>query len=469
MKIKDFGAIGAAILVSLSVFSSCADKPELLGEWQGENIFEAEVKSDAELLSRYEEYKQNSAKAFSGVKEANEEDFELEENGGGVKITRYKGSERIVVLPESIAGKRVNAVGKNAFTDTNVRAVRIPESVEIIERSAFEGCDGLSTLSLPFIGDGENNSHFGVIFGAETHENNAVSLPASLDMVIIGEGQKNVEDNAFSGCKSISAIVLPESIESIGSFAFYQCRDLVFVDIKSDKCNIGSYAFAECGELYSFELKDADSIGRGAFYSCDSLEELTLPFVGGSPEENSFIGYIFGAESVEFNGEYVPVSLSTVNVSGSEIPDRGFYACEHIDYVNFDDGIERIGTRAFYRCRSLLDAKLPASLKEIGDDAFFSCDNLSSVSLGEALESIGIQAFFGCRSLKSIIIPERISEIKASTFAYCISLETAELNNVKKIDKDAFYSCNSLNPVNTDGISVAEGNDKIILVENEED
>ena len=75
-----------------------------------------------------------------------------------------------------------------------------------------------------------------------------------------------------------------------------------------------------------------------------------------------------------------------------------------------------------------------------------------------------MQAFYGCRALESVVIPEKVTEIKASTFALCSALESVELNNVKKIGKDAFLKCDALTPVDCSGIEVGEGNSALLPV-----
>ena len=192
------------------------------------------------------------------------------------------------------------------------------------------------------------------------------------------------------------------------------------------------------------------------------MRTLTLNFVGESKTENRFIGHIFGAESADFNDEFVPASLRTVNLNCEEIPHRAFALCAYIMNVNLGENIEKIGVRAFYGCRSIQNIAIPDGVKTVGDDAFFGCDNLKSVSFSNGVESIGMQAFYGCRALESVVIPEKVTEIKPSTFALCSALESVELNNVKRIGKDAFLKCEALTPVDCEGIEVADGNGSIV-------
>jgi hypothetical protein len=178
--------------------------------------------------------------------------------------------------------------------------------------------------------------------------------------------------------------------------------------------------------------------------------------------EIQYIGYLFGAESADFNDEFLPKSLRRVTVVGSDIPARAFASCMYITSVTVADGVTKIGARAFYACRSLTSISLPDTVKELGDDAFFACDALVSADLGNGLEKIGMQAFYSCSSLKGVKIPVLVTEIKASTFYGCSSLENVELSNVTKVGKDAFAKCKVLTPPDTHKLlDVADGNDAL--------
>ena len=467
--IRFIGLALITVLVLSAALVGCVEKPagDLDGEWNGKEDFEPSTgigKDTEELKKRYEQYKENAGLAFKYSAVSSESDFVISDYEDGVKIDGYSGEDNIIVIPDSVGGKTVLAIGKGAFSSTAIRAVYVPDSVVYIEKSAFEGADAIATLRLPFIGDGKESTNLGHIFGSDGYSDHAVKVPVTLDMVSLGEKTTNIEDDAFAGCKSLSAVVLPDGVESIGAFAFYECRDLVYVNASAVK-SIGEYAFGYCSALYSVSFVGTDSIGLGALYESNSLYSLTIPFVGGSNSENRYIGYIFGAESADHNAQFVPTSLYSVSVEGcSEIPDRAFASCAYIGEFNLAEGVERIGVRAFYSCRSIVEIAMPDSLNSIGDDAFFGCDNLIFVDLGGASE-IGMQAFYGCRALKSVTIPQGVTEIKPSTFALCSSLMIVKLNNVKKIGKDAFYKCDSLTPVDCSGIEVAEGNEKLVLVD----
>lgn len=466
MRFKRFLA-GSVALILLATLASCVQKPEEETDEprMGKEDFSVSAEPDENakaLATRHEEYLENSNLAFSQNQPADGALFETEARDGGVAVTAYTGSDPVVVIPEKIGGKTVVALGEQAFSGSTVRAVSVPDSVEQIGKGAFADCNNLSSLRLPFVGDGGEITHFGHIFGTDSYENQAVTVPTSLDMVILGEKTREISDNAFAHCKTLSAVVVTRELEQIGAFAFYECRDLVYFDVRNQVKRIGEYAFAYCGSLFAPSFGQVERIGVGAFYECNGMRAITLPFVGESREENRFFGHIFGAESADFNDEFVPKSLYVVVLGHcEEIPDRAFAGCLYIGKLVIGNGIQRIGVRAFYGCRSLTEISLPDEVTHLGDDAFFGCDNLAFVEFGKGLETIGMQAFYGCKALKTVRIPEKVTEIKPSTFALCSSLELVELNQVKKIGKDAFSGCELLSPVDLTGIEVAEGNEAL--------
>ena len=69
---------------------------------------------------------------------------------GTVTITRYSGTDTDIVIPQSIDGKMVTSIGRDAFEGcSGLTSISIPEGVTRIGYSAFEGCSGLTSISIP--------------------------------------------------------------------------------------------------------------------------------------------------------------------------------------------------------------------------------------------------------------------------------------------------------------------------------
>ena len=97
-------------------------------------------------------------------------------------------------------------------------------------------------------------------------------------------------------------------------------------------------------------------IGEGAFEECNSLESITIPFIGESryATTNTHFGYIFGAYSDSSNSNFVPDSLHTVMITDCvKIASYAFYGCNKLTDITIPDSVTSIGKYAFEKCSSL--------------------------------------------------------------------------------------------------------------------
>lgn len=81
-------------------------------------------------------------------KAADETDFEVEDTGNGVTITKYTGSGGEVYIPRTIGGKNVTVIAKDSFSGTDVSFVSIPPTVTKVERRAFMNCEKLEGVTV---------------------------------------------------------------------------------------------------------------------------------------------------------------------------------------------------------------------------------------------------------------------------------------------------------------------------------
>ena len=140
-------------------------------------------------------------------------------------------------VPESIA--------ENAFYNTQLSHIELPEGLKRIETNAFEKCK-LKSISLP-----SSLTHIGeMAFGSSSLE--AVTIPGSVEVL---------EDSVFSGCDNLKTVVISDGVKEIRS-AFARLRSLESVTLPSTL------------EKLHGSSRDA---GDGSFLFCENLKELIIP------------------------------------------------------------------------------------------------------------------------------------------------------------------------------------------------
>ena len=414
------------------------------------------------------------------------EDFEIEIANGTVTILSYKGTNEHLIIPEEINGMPVVAIADGAFTISkeeegseeneeetpfSLQTLIIPESITSIGTGILAGCETLHTLQTPLMGaDKESAQFLGYLFGASRYEDNARDIPASLTCLRLTGDWQSLQAYSLFDCNDLICLALPDEITTIEKFALYNCASLKEITGLEKVVTFGDRALMNCSALQTVTVGNgAQSIGFGAFEGCTSIRAMTLPFVGATPNENTYLGYIFGAAHPDFAKGFYPQNLSRITLSDAcqTLGNYAFFECESLKEVVIPTGLTSIGVRAFYGCISLWGIRLPDTVITIRELAFANCDALIFINFGEGLTSIGINAFYNCDSLEEIVLPETLKSIPASCFAGCTSLANIDLGGVREVGAQAFRHCNAVKTVTAGGkVEFAEGNDSVKSVLN---
>ncbi len=237
-----------------------------------------------------------------------------------------------------------------------------------------------------------------------------------------------------------------------------------------DTCNITVVKNKTVSEIIIPDY--VTSIDNDAFYGCNSLASITLPFVGASRTAsdgyNEVFGYIFGYTTTSswssvsgatyqynfFNGNYyhyyIPASLKTVILSDvvTSIGDYAFKNCSRLTSVTIGNGVTSIGDYAFKNCSGLTSITIPNGVTSIGGIAFENCSGLTSVTIPDSVTSIGEWAFRDCSGLTSITLPDGVTSIGRLAFCNCSGLTSVTIGNgVTSIGDSAFSGCSGLTSV----------------------
>ena len=205
-------------------------------------------------------------------------------------------------------------------------------------------------------------------------------------------------------------------------------------------------------------------MGDGSFDGCDTLESISIPFVGNPANlsGDTHLGYIFGASTYSDNASKVPATLKNVVITSDKhyIYAYAFSNCSSIESIILANGIDMIGSSAFKGCSSLKEIIVPDSVTSIGLSAFEGCTDLAKITIPfvgaqqggtsnthfEYIFGAPAASFDGTKvpaSLKEVIITS-CESIGRDAFLKCSSIESITLpSGLKTLGQNVFNSCTS--------------------------
>lgn len=240
----------------------------------------------------------------------------------------------------------VRSIGEDAFRDcSSLESVIFENTVlEKISDGAFWGCSALSSIALPdSVTEIERNAFF------ETGLRN-IQLPEKL--TLIGGG-------AFCNCKNLKQVQLPPQLKELGEGAFFNCENLTQIQLPAQLNKLGTDAFRNCTSLDKIDIpagltqiepdtfcntgltsvtlhEGLTKIEDGAFHDCLKLKKIRIPkSVTDIGELALGIRYNMG------NGaeEVIPGGFTVEGYTGSaaERYVKRMHQCENLYHVFFKD------------------------------------------------------------------------------------------------------------------------------------
>ncbi len=285
---------------------------------------------------------------------------------------------------------------------TGLTSITIPDTVKSICHHAFNGCTGLTSVK---IGNGVTLIGSNAFYGC-----------TSLTDLTIGNGVATIDTSAFYGCTALTSVIIPDSVKTIDILAFSGCTGLTSVKIGSGVTSIGASAFKDCTVLNNIVISNnAISISSFAFNNTAYYND-----------ENNW------EDGMLYIGNHLIIAKSSI--SG-----------EHV----IKEGTITIAPYAFSGCTDLAGITIPDSVTSISNYAFRDCTGLTSVTIGSGVTSIDSYAFRGCTSLASITIPDSVTSIGSCAFLGCTSLTSVTIGSgVTSIGNYAFDDCTALTEIN---------------------
>ncbi|MBQ7519631.1 MAG: leucine-rich repeat protein [Clostridia bacterium] len=412
----------------------------------------------------------------------------------GATITGSGGNLTDVVIPDTLGGKPVAAIGNNAFSGQSAMTrVVIPDTVVSLGQNAFRGCKALTNIALP---SGVNSLGSGVFCDCQALT--AINLPAGVTALpndaffgcyalaeIDLSGINSLGGNALRGCRSLTEVTIPEGITTLPNSLFEDATGLTQVHLPSTLTAINNYAFYGCKALTEISIPaGVTAIPNGAFQKCSALQSVQLPAGMTSIAQNAFrectrltqINFPAGLTSIgneAFRDTCVGQAANAVYVLPDSVETFGssaFYNCgagllvvkgsEQENFVKTNGYLftydANTGFRYQYKKANSVDTlylvaykgpggsvTIPAEAAVIGENAFANNTAVTAVTIPNTVTALDRQAFRYCINLARVTMADSVTAIGISAFAYCANLTDVTFSaNLTTIDSDAFdYAC----------------------------
>lgn len=294
-------------------------------------------------------------------------DFIYTLNDGDATVTGYTGTATDVVIPETVDGHTVTAIGESAFSKMGLTSAFIPKTVSRIEAYAFFS-------------------------------------NAELKKVVFNEGLTYIGKYAFQICTALSDYELPQGLVTIGALAFNNTA-VASITIPKSLVTLENGAFRGVSTLkyVNFDMNSSlASIGYGCFQDCTSLRSIEIPKSVTYVDANAFNGCTSLQSVIYESGD------ASVTIAGGFVEN-----CTSVIRVDLPNGLKRIGMEFFNECANLERVIIPDSVTDIGEHAFLNCNKLKTITLGRNIKKItdsitpvddttGI--FNGCYRLEAIYL-----------------------------------------------------------------
>lgn len=436
----------------------------------------------------------------TGTMTGSDGQFAYLDNGLAIMITGLAApASGELIIPSSIMGRPVTAIGDNAFRDSGeLTAVVIPSSVTSIGSYAFADCSGLTTVSIPASVNtiGTFAFHQCGNLASANFQGNAPVLGSSAFLgaasgfaIHFITGKTGFTTPTWRGYPCTDASISLNRLhgpalangstfnfgETVVGFGFMQTFTITnsgtavmtgiavsvaganpadFTVTTAPSSTAGGYGGTT---NFTIRFRPVAEGPRNAELRIQSSDSTASPFLIRLEGAGSVTG-TYGIFTYVDEGASISIVGHTPNPSGAavipaaiigkpvtSIWSKAFENCSGLTSVSIPSTVSILGSSAFSGCSGLASLVIPPTVSQIGKSSFSGCTGLKTLSLPAGLYYLGDSAFAGCTGLSELVIPAGINLFGESVFAGCTGLADVTLSNgVLKLGRSAFEGCTSL-------------------------
>lgn len=215
----------------------------------------------------------------------------------GDSAFRYCESLTNVLMPETIT-----RIGSFAFGSCNLKNIKLPKQLTVIECYTFAYCKNLVNVGIP-------------------------------------EGVEEIEQGAFDECSSLKSVVIPESVTKIGSGVFFMCSSLETITIPKSVEEIDCYTFRGCNQLHTVNYGGTKEQWKSVilYADIDAFASATIHCTDGDivpTTENSITGDTAATENGSYQATFSGVEAGRDYVIIVSRSDSDPLNADNLIYIN---------------------------------------------------------------------------------------------------------------------------------------
>lgn len=305
-------------------------------------------------------------------------------------------------------------IGYEAFAETGIENITLPNNLETIGQSAFSNCDKLEYIKLNYRQSKLQTIDSGAFDGCSSlrliddgwSSLSVAALPQKLD---------KINTHAFRNC-AFSELILPDNLKSIETGAFENCTNLKSISFPKMTEYIGIHAFRNCESLETIYLPASITTLGQAFGNCLNIKKVYSHRI----EPIALDRYVFESSVYENATLYVHETSPYKNTKWwslfKHIKDMdGSY-----EYLSFKDDITAQGNG-----RIVIDPD-----KEYDLGAGYKLEPLfPGETIRNELKTVDIDLWVVYSELVLRLIPDKGEKIEKVLLAYKPSIEYMDVTN----------------------------------------
>ena len=359
------------------------------------------------------------------------------------------GKQGSIVIPSG-----VTSIGDSAFRNCgSLTSITIPQSVEYIGEYSFFGCSNLTDIVVDK-DNREYSSADGILYNKNMTYLNC--CPAGKEgSIMIPDGTQSIGQRAFEGCVGLTEVSIPDSVDYIADeYLFDSCSDNICI-----LCMPGSYAEAYARKHninYTVILKKPQTITASNYTKTVGDAAFSI---GASTDGDGVLSYQSSDESVVIvssKGVAAVIGAGTAQVTIAAAETSEYEAAQKVITITVKPAsgagenpppADLAGTSYdIGGCTYTITSTEPkeACFTSLNDDrTVVTIPNLVTIN-GSTYEvsSIAERACYGIEALQRVRVGANVKEIGAGAFAGCTAMEQAIVpESVQTIGEGAFAGC----------------------------